>query len=71
KRARDTGTVKPDILYSASVSREAKSIVNKRSEKFPVATKDLVFSAEMIKNMGRVPPRKNIPFKSERSSVEK
>jgi len=68
-RARVTGPVKPDSLYSESVSREAKFLSNERSKKFTVLRKGLVYSAEMLKSMGRRPPIKYAPFNSE-SSVE-
>ncbi len=70
-RARKTGPVKPDILYPESVSREAKNMSNIRSIKYTVPRKGLVYSAEMLKSMGRRPPVKNIPFKSESSALEK
>ena len=70
-RARETGPAKPDKLYSESVSREAKNMSNIRSKKYTVPRKGLVYSAEMLKSMGRRPPIKNIPFKSESSALEK
>ena len=68
-RARETGPAKPEILYSEIVSREAKILSNERSKKYTVLRKGLVYSAEMLKNMGRRPPIKYAPFNSE-SSVE-
>ena len=70
-RARETGPVKPDSLYSESVSREAQVMTNKRSKKFTTPRKGLVYSAEMLKSMGRRSQRKNIPFKSESFGLEK
>ena len=70
-RARETGPVKPDGYYPESVSREAKNMSNIRSKKYTVPRKGLVYSAEMLKSMGRRPPIKNIPFKSESSALEK
>ena len=68
-RARKTGPVKPESIYPESVSREAKGMTNERSKKFTVARKGLVYSAEMLKSMGRRPPIKNTSSKSA-SSVE-
>ena len=69
-RARKTGPVKSESLYPESVSREAKGMTNERSKKFTVARKGLVYSAEMLKNMGRRPPTKNSSSKSASSAEE-
>ncbi|HIO84108.1 MAG TPA: hypothetical protein EYG61_08850 [Deltaproteobacteria bacterium] len=71
-RARETGPVKPDRLYSESVSRYAMEITNKRSKKFYVVRiKGLVYSAELLKSMGRRPPIIKIPFNIEKSDTNK
>jgi len=70
-RAQATGPVKPASLYSESVSRDAMEITNKRSIKFYVVRKGLVYSAELLKSMGRRPPIKNTPFKVEPSNANK
>ena len=69
-RALKTGPVKPESIYPESVSRYAKDMTNERSKKFTVLRKGLVYSAEMLKNMGRRPPIKNTPYNSESSVVE-
>ena len=70
-RARETGPVKPDRLYSESVSRDAMEMTNKRSKKFYVVRKGLVYSAELLKSMGRRPPIIKIPFNIEKSDMNK
>ena len=70
-RAQATGPVKPASLYSESVSRNAMEMTNKRAKKFTAVRIGLVYSAELLKSMGRRPPIKNTPFKVEPSNANK
>ena len=69
-RARKTGPVKPESIYPESVSRDAKGMTNEHSKKFTVARKGLVYSAEMLKNMGMRPTTKFFPSDYESSVLE-
>ena len=70
-RVQATGPVKPASLYSESVSRNAMEMTNKRAKKFTAVRIGLVYSAELLKSMGRRPPIKNTPFKVEPSNANK
>jgi hypothetical protein len=46
-------------------------MTNKRAKKFTAVRIGLVYSAELLKSMGRRPPIKNTPFKVEPSNANK
>jgi len=70
-RARITGPVKPDILYSKKVSREAMEMTLKRSQKAVSAGKGIVYSAITLIKMSKRPTIVYAPFKSEKAGEKK
>ena len=72
-RARITGTVKPDIIYSKKVSREAMEMTMtfKRSQKAVTARKGIVYTAKILRKMSKRPTIVYAPFKSEKSGEKK
>jgi len=76
-RARITGPVKPDIIYSKKVSREAMKMTLKRSQKAVSAGKtvsagkDIVYSAITLIKMSKRPTIIYAPFKSEKAGEKK
>lgn len=72
-RARITGPVKPDIIYSKKVSREAMKMTLKRSQKavsagkIVSAGKGIVYSAKTLIKMSKRPTIVYAPFKSKKS----
>ena len=76
-RARITGPVKPDIIYSKKVSREAMEMTLKRSQKAVSAGKTvsagkgIVYSAITLIKMSKRPSIVYAPFKSEKAGEKK
>jgi len=72
-RARITGPVKPDIIYSKKVSREAMEMTMtfKRSQKAVTARKGIVYTAKILRKMSKRPTIVYAPFKSEKAGEKK
>ena len=70
-RARRTGPVKPGIIYSKKVSREAMEMTLKRSQKALTARKGIVYTAKILRKMSKRPAIVYAPFKSEKAGEKK